>query len=96
MENVNLSRRLINQNTKLEYNNVTELVIQNYSSTKIDIVLSSIVTEIPPATKVGGIDVPSLPYTISGSGNNIQSLGFDINFPTGNGKVIIDCLSKKC
>ena len=96
MENVNLSRRLITQNTKFEYENVTLLVIQNYSSTKIDLVLSNIVTEIPPATKVGGIDVPSLPYRVSGSGNNIQSLSFDIIFPTGNGKVIIDCLSQKC
>jgi hypothetical protein len=98
MEKVNLSRRLITKNSKEVYPNVVELVIQNYSTTAIDIVVSNIVTQIPPSQKVLGVDVPSMPYRINAVGNIIENLTFDIIFPTGSGKVIIDCTStgKKC
>jgi hypothetical protein len=93
--NIGLSRELVTQNKKIVKHGVVELVIQNYSTTKIDVMISNIVTEIPPATKILEIDVPSAPYRINACGNIISEVSVDIVFPTGSGKVIIDCTSTK-
>lgn len=96
MQKSNLSRRLITQNEKYVQKNVVQVIIQNYSETKIDVVISNIITEVPPVTKLLGIDVPSAPYRITCENFPIEEVNIDIVFPTGSGKVIIDCTSYKC
>ena len=92
-----LSRRLISQNDTIDLKNVVQVIIENYDeSNKIDVEISNIITEVPPATKVGGITVPSLPFKITNEGWLIDSVKIKIVFPTGSGKVIINSTTVKC
>lgn len=95
MERVALQRELITTNRNVVKHGVVSIDVQNYDSNSVIINLSGIKTEIPGTIKVNGVDVPSRPYRINAFGNVFQEVTFDIEFPSGSGKVILDIVSTK-
>lgn len=95
--NVSLQRTIITTGRTVKLNGVVSVDVQNYDTGNLCIInLSGIKTEIPPTSKVNGVDVPSRPYRINAYGKVFSEVVFDIEFPTGSGKVILDIVSTKC
>lgn len=83
-----------NNNETVTLNDVIEVVIQNYSSEAIEFTLKNVMRTIPAVDAVSGI--PSAPFSMSALGHAFD-IEFDIVFPSGTGKVIIDYSTlKKC
>ena len=82
---INSIQKTKNETITLE--NVIEIAIQNYSVDEILITSKSVTRSIPGIDATLGI--PTAPFCLSALGHEFD-IEFDIVFPTGSGKVIID------
>jgi hypothetical protein len=74
---------------RFEEINITQVVIQNYSNVAVSVTQKDVTRLIPGATKVLGVDVPSMPFVMNDNGNYFDT-NLIVDFPNGPGRVIID------
>ena len=83
----------VSQDETVTLENVIEVVIQNYSADAVDFVMKGIARSIPAVDSVSGVPTP---FTMSALGHDFD-IEFNLVFPKGTGKVIIDYSTlKKC
>ena len=76
-------------NSPLGLKNATQVVVSNYTPDMVILTLKGVQIELPASTKIGAVDIPTLPYRFDALSDpfDVELL---ITFPTGGtGKVVV-------
>lgn len=76
------------ENNKV-FQNITQIIIQNYSNDTVTVTAKSVSREVPKKIVVDGVDMPQFPLVFDAFGDPFD-IEIDIAFTGGVGKCIID------
>jgi hypothetical protein len=72
------------------FKNVNEICVLNYDTESIFVTHKDVIFEVPGASIVNRVSVPSIPFIINGLGNEIDEVKIEITFPNLIGNAVVN------